>query len=79
MGEASYRLISSERAKMKSDKTILHYNQHRHEEVETAVGCGGQGHCRHHCRRSCPNNLIEDAIRRLFELRGISVRQLLET
>ena len=27
---------------------------------------------------SCPNNLIEDAIRRLFELRGISVHQLLE-
>ncbi len=26
---------------------------------------------------SCPNNLIEDAIRRLFELRGISVQQLL--
>jgi len=27
---------------------------------------------------SCPNNLIEDAIRRLFELRGISLRELLE-
>jgi hypothetical protein len=26
---------------------------------------------------SCPNNLIENAIRRLFELRGISVRELL--
>ncbi len=26
---------------------------------------------------SCPNNLIEDAIRRLFELRGISVQELL--
>jgi 4-hydroxy-3-methylbut-2-enyl diphosphate reductase len=29
-------------------------------------------------RASCPNNLIEDTIRRLFELRGISVRALLE-
>jgi len=26
---------------------------------------------------SCPNNLIEDAIRRLFELRGISVQEVL--
>jgi 4-hydroxy-3-methylbut-2-enyl diphosphate reductase len=26
---------------------------------------------------SCPNNLIEDTIRRLFELRGISVQHLL--
>jgi 4-hydroxy-3-methylbut-2-enyl diphosphate reductase len=28
---------------------------------------------------SCPNNLIEDVIHRLFELRGISVRNLLAT
>jgi len=28
---------------------------------------------------SCPNNLIEDTIRRLFELRGISVKELLES
>jgi 4-hydroxy-3-methylbut-2-enyl diphosphate reductase IspH len=26
---------------------------------------------------SCPNNLIEDAIRRLFELKGVSVEELL--
>ena len=26
---------------------------------------------------SCPNNLIEDTIRRLFELRGISVQELI--
>ena len=26
---------------------------------------------------SCPNNLLEDAIKRLFELRGISVQELL--
>ncbi|PYI81653.1 MAG: 4-hydroxy-3-methylbut-2-enyl diphosphate reductase, partial [Verrucomicrobia bacterium] len=26
---------------------------------------------------SCPNNLIEDAIRRVFELRGVSVQELL--
>ena len=27
---------------------------------------------------SCPNNLIEDTLRRLFELRGISVQELLK-
>jgi 4-hydroxy-3-methylbut-2-enyl diphosphate reductase len=26
---------------------------------------------------SCPNNLIEDAIRRLFELKGVAVQELL--
>ena len=65
-------------AKMASDKLIRHYDQHKHEEVETrdwlpprrvTVGITAGA--------SCPNNLIEDAIRRLFELRGISVQQLL--
>ncbi|HWW01996.1 MAG TPA: 4-hydroxy-3-methylbut-2-enyl diphosphate reductase [Candidatus Acidoferrum sp.] len=67
-------------AKMASDKVILHYDQDKHEETETpnwlppgrvTVGITAGA--------SCPNNLIEDAIRRLFELRGISVQQLLET
>lgn len=67
-------------AKMKSDKLILHYNQHEHQEVETqnwlppgpiTVGITAGA--------SCPNNLIEDAIRRLLELRGISVQELLGT
>jgi 4-hydroxy-3-methylbut-2-enyl diphosphate reductase len=67
-------------AKMASDKLILHYDQHKHEEIEglnwlppgrVTVGITAGA--------SCPNNLIEDAIRRLFELRGISVQQLLET
>jgi 4-hydroxy-3-methylbut-2-enyl diphosphate reductase len=65
-------------AKMESDKLIRHYDQHKHEEIETSdwlparkltVGITAGA--------SCPNNLIEDAIRRLFELRGISVQQLL--
>ncbi len=65
-------------AKMVSDRLICHYDQHRHEEVETrnwlpakrvTVGITAGA--------SCPNNLIEDAIRRLFELRGISVAQVL--
>ena len=65
-------------AKMVSDTLIQHYDQHKHEEVETpdwlpkgkiTVGITAGA--------SCPNNLIEDAIRRLFELRGISVAEVL--
>lgn len=66
-------------AKMQSDALIRHYNQHIREEVETrnwlppgkiTVGITAGA--------SCPNNLIEDTIRRLFELRGISVQELLK-
>ena len=65
-------------AKMASDKSIIHFNLHKHEEVETrdwlpsgniVVGITAGA--------SCPNNLIEDAIKRLFDLRGVSVRELL--
>lgn len=66
-------------AKMESATRIQHWNQHINEEVETAdwlpndrpviVGITAGA--------SCPNNLIEDTIRRLFELRGIDVRELL--
>jgi 4-hydroxy-3-methylbut-2-en-1-yl diphosphate reductase len=66
-------------AKMASDKLIVHFNLHQHKEVETrdwlpsgniTVGITAGA--------SCPNNLIEDAIRRLFELRGVSVQELLK-
>lgn len=80
MGEASglptYFIKNA--AKMVSDKLIVHYDQHQHKEVETpdwlpegkrVVGITAGA--------SCPNNLIEDTIRRLFELRGISVQPLL--
>lgn len=65
-------------AKMTSDKLIVHYDQHMHSEVESkdwlptgkiTVGVTAGA--------SCPNNLIEDVIRRLFELRGVSVHELL--
>jgi len=65
-------------AKMVSDKMIVHYDQHLHSEIETedwlppgkiTVGITAGA--------SCPNNLIEDAIRRLFDLRGVSVQELL--
>ncbi|HOP96092.1 MAG TPA: 4-hydroxy-3-methylbut-2-enyl diphosphate reductase [Verrucomicrobiota bacterium] len=81
MGEASglptYFIKNA--AKMVSDKLIVHYDQHQHKEVETPnwlperkviVGITAGA--------SCPNNLIEDTIRRLFELRGISADEFLQ-
>src|SRR5213593_935529 len=79
MGEAKLpTYFIKNAAKMVSDRVIQHYDQHLHKEVETqnwlpagniTVGITAGA--------SCPNNLIEDAIRRLFELRGISVHDLL--
>ncbi len=79
MGEAKLPTYFIKNApKMVSDRMIVHYNQHLHQEVETrdwlppgkiTVGITAGA--------SCPNNLIEDAIRRLFELRGVSVQELL--
>jgi 4-hydroxy-3-methylbut-2-enyl diphosphate reductase len=65
--------------KMESPEKILHFNQHKGEEEftenwlpegEITVGITAGA--------SCPNNLIEDAIRRLFEFRGMSAREVLE-
>jgi len=65
-------------AKMKSDRLILHYDQHKHQEVETRNWLpSGHATVGITAGASCPNNLIEDAIRRLFELRGISIQQVL--
>jgi 4-hydroxy-3-methylbut-2-enyl diphosphate reductase len=79
MGEAKLpTYFIKNAAMMASDKMIRHWNQHTHEEVETlnwlppgkiTVGITAGA--------SCPNNLIEDAIRRLFQLRGVSVQELL--
>jgi 4-hydroxy-3-methylbut-2-en-1-yl diphosphate reductase len=79
MGEAKLpTYFIKNAAKMASARLIVHYNQHLKEEVETqnwlppgkvTVGVTAGA--------SCPNNLIEDTIRRLFELRGISVQELL--
>ena len=79
MGEAQLpTFFIKNAAKMASDKRIQHYDQHLHKEVETqdwlpagniTVGITAGA--------SCPNNLIEDTIRRLFELRGISVQDIL--
>ena len=65
-------------AKMESAALIRHWNQHTHVEESTpdwlpsgniTVGITAGA--------SCPNNLIEDTIRRLFQLRGISVQEVL--
>ena len=80
MGEAKLPTYFIKNAgKMVSDKLIVHYNQHKKEEVETADWLpSGQITFGITAGASCPNNLIEDTIRRLFELRGISVAELLK-
>jgi 4-hydroxy-3-methylbut-2-enyl diphosphate reductase len=79
MGEAKLpTFFIKNAAKMVSDKLIVHYNQHLHKEVETQDWLpSGKTTVGITAGASCPNNLIEDAIRRLFELRGISVQHLL--
>jgi 4-hydroxy-3-methylbut-2-enyl diphosphate reductase len=79
MGEAKLpTYFIKNAAKMVSDKLILHYNQHLNKEVETQSWFpSGQITVGITAGASCPNNLIEDTIRRLFELRGVSVQELL--
>ena len=79
MGEAKLpTYFIKNAAKMASDKLIHHYDQHKHEEVGTRDWLpAGKITVGITAGASCPNNLIEDAIRRLFELRGISVQQLM--
>ncbi|GAB4243730.1 MAG: 4-hydroxy-3-methylbut-2-enyl diphosphate reductase [Candidatus Methylacidiphilales bacterium] len=65
-------------SKLVSPSLITHYNQHTHQEVETrdwlptgnvVVGITAGA--------SCPNNVIEETIKRLFEFRGVNVVNLL--
>jgi 4-hydroxy-3-methylbut-2-enyl diphosphate reductase len=80
MGEAKLpTYFIKNAAKMESDKLIRHYNQHLHAEVETRDWLpSGKITVGVTAGASCPNNLIEDTIRRLFQLRGISVQELLK-
>jgi len=81
MGEAKLpTYFVKNAAMMVSDKLIRHYSLELQKEVDTrnwlprgkiTVGITAGA--------SCPNNLIEEAIRRLFELRGVSVQELLST
>lgn len=79
MGEAKLpTFFIKNAAKMQSEKLIVHYNQHQLQEVETRDWLPvGQITVGITAGASCPNNLIEDTIRRLFDLRGISVQSLL--
>jgi 4-hydroxy-3-methylbut-2-enyl diphosphate reductase len=79
MGEAKLpTYFIKNAAKMVSEQLIKHYSLHEQTEVESCdwlprgpltVGVTAGA--------SCPNNLIEDVIRRLFEFRGVSVPELL--
>ena len=79
MGEAKLKTyFIKNAAKMVSDRLIVHYDQHLHKEVESLNWLpAGRATVGITAGASCPNNLIEDTIRRLFELRGISVHNLL--
>ena len=79
MGEAKLpTYFVKNAAKMVSDRIIVHYDQHLNKEVETEGWLpSGKITVGITAGASCPNNLIEETIRRLFELRGISVHDLL--
>ena len=79
MGEAKLpTFFIKNAAKMISEKSIFHYDQHKHQEIETLDWLpSGKTTVGITAGASCPNNLIEDVIRRLLELRGLSVHQLL--
>ena len=63
-----------------SDKLIRHFNLHQQREIETAdwLPSGRELSVGVTAGASCPNNLIEETIRRLFELRGVSLEDLLK-
>src|SRR6267142_5228648 len=70
MGEAKLpTYFIKNAAKMESDKLIRHYDQQKHEEIETRDWLpAGKITVGITAGASCPNNLIEDAIRGLFDL-----------
>jgi 4-hydroxy-3-methylbut-2-enyl diphosphate reductase len=80
MGEAKLpTYFIKNAAKIESDTIIRHYNLHLHREVETRDWLpAGEVIVGVTAGASCPNNLIEDVIGRLFELRGVSVQELLQ-
>jgi len=65
-------------SKMVSGQLIRHWDQHLGREIETRDWLPGRDvTVGITAGASCPNNLIEDTIKRLFELRGLSVQQFL--
>jgi 4-hydroxy-3-methylbut-2-en-1-yl diphosphate reductase len=81
MGEAKLPTFFIKNAsKMASGDLIRHYNLHKQEEIESEHWLpSGEIIVGVTAGASCPNNLIEDVIRRLFELRGLSVAEVLAT
>ncbi|QDQ41462.1 4-hydroxy-3-methylbut-2-enyl diphosphate reductase [Methylacidiphilum kamchatkense Kam1] len=64
--------------KLISSRQIRHWNLHEGREVITEGWLGeGEINVGITAGASCPNNLIEETIQRLFELRGIGVESLL--
>ncbi len=63
---------------MASTASIKHYNIHQHREVESRKWLpSGKIVVGVTAGASCPNNLIEDVMRRLFELKGQPIEELL--
>lgn len=79
MGEAKLpTYFIKNAAMMESDKLIRHWDQHKHAEIETRDWLpSGKITVGVTAGASCPNNLIEDVITRLFEFRGVPVQNLL--
>lgn len=78
MGEAVLPTYFIKNAtKMISGSLISHYDQHQKLEVETRDWLpAGKITVGITAGASCPNNLIEDTIKRLFELRGIPLPEV---
>ena len=65
-------------AMMISPQLIRHWDQHNSKEVETKNWLPtGDATIGITAGASCPNNLIEETIQRLFELRGLNVAEAL--
>ena len=79
MGEAKLPTFFIKNAsKIVSDRLIQHYDLKQQLEVESSDWLpAGDTTIGITAGASCPNNLIEDTIRRLFELRGVSVQDML--
>jgi len=68
------------RSKILSDKSIRHFDLHQQEEVLTENWLpAGNVYIGITAGASCPNNIIDDTVRRLFELRGVNVDELIAT
>jgi 4-hydroxy-3-methylbut-2-enyl diphosphate reductase len=65
-------------SKILSDQAILHFNLHKQEEVLTERWLPrGNIYVGITAGASCPNNLIDDTVRRLFNLRGVNVDEMI--